>query len=467
MENTKRTKITIIGGGPGGYAAAIFGARLNADVTLIEKKKLGGTCLNAGCIPTKALKQCADVLNMVRASKMYGITTENVQFDLKKASKFKDEVVNHLVFGVEYFIKKNKIKSINGTGKIINNTTVEVCNSNEVKRIKTDYIIIATGTKEIEIPGFSTNSKNVLNSTEILSMQKLPKSLLIIGGGVIGVEFASIYNKLGVDVKIVELTERLIPFEDEEVSRVLEDTLKKAGVKIFTGCSAKKYENINEKLLSVSIEKKGVHIENVFCEEILVCVGRKTCFEGFNPEALGIKTERDRIVTDNHMKTSVDNIYAIGDVALSDQLAHVAYTEARIAMLNIMGQDSEIDYCAVPHCIYTSPEIASVGLSEEKARLDFIDINVSRFSFAGNGKALIGGDYNGFIKVISCSKTGILLGFSIIGPKATELIAEPTLALTKNMTVKDITDTIHAHPTLTEVIGEVCLSSEGLGLHSK
>lgn len=460
-----RKKITVIGGGPGGYAAAILGARLNADVTLIEKKKLGGTCLNAGCIPTKAFKQCADVLSTIKSSSMYGVNVDNVQFEFSKAAQFKDKVVNQLVTGVTHLVKANKINSINGLAKIVDNTTVEVKTSYNIETIKPDYIIIATGTNEIEIPGFKTNGENILNSTQILSLTKLPKSLLIVGGGVIGVEFASILNKLGVDIKVVELTDRIIPLEDKEISYNLRNHLEKNGVEIYTESKAKSYKEIDNSLL-VSLEKKDNTIEEVICEKILVCVGRKTSFAGLNIEALGINTERNRIVTNECMQTNIDTIYAIGDVTLSDQLAHVAYAEAKVAVQSIMGQNFKIDYSAVPHCIYSSPEIATVGLSEDNARLEYKDIKVTKFPFAGNGKALIGGNYDGFIKVISCNKTGNLLGFAIIGPKATELIAEPTLAINKNMTINDIVNTIHAHPTLSEVIGEVCLSAEGLNLHS-
>lgn len=463
--NTTRKKIVIIGGGPGGYAAAILGARLNADVTLIENKKLGGTCLNAGCIPTKALKQCADVLTTIKSSNMYGVSSDNIKFDFNKAASFKGKVVNQLVSGVNHLVKFNKINLINGLGKIIDDKTVEVFNKNTLQTINTDYIIIATGTNEIEIPGFKTNGENVLNSTQMLSLSKLPKSLLIIGGGVIGVEFASIFNKFGVDVKVVELTDRIIPLEDKEISINLKNHLERSGVKIYTESKARNYKEADGDLL-VYLEKKDNSVEEISCEKILVCVGRKTCLDEINIENLGIATEKKRIITDKTMKTNIDNIYAIGDVTLSDQLAHVAYAEARIAIMNIMGQKSEINYTAIPHCIYSSPEIASVGLSEDNACLKYENIKVTKFPFVGNGKALIGGDYTGFIKVVSCNSTGKILGFSIIGTKATELIAEPTLAITKNMTINDIINTIHAHPTLSEVIGEVCLSAKGLNLHS-
>lgn len=464
MGTGKRTKIAVLGGGPGGYAAAILAARLGASVTLIEKNRLGGTCLNEGCIPTKALKQSTDIYGIIKEASLYGIGADPPRLDLASVMKYKEQVVNQLVMGVNYLVKSNGVKLITGEGKIADKNRVQVETNQGLEEIEAEYIIVAAGAKELSIPGFEADGVNILNSSQMLSITELPQRLVIIGGGVIGVEFASIFNKMGVEVSVVELTPSLVPLEDEEITAALQDAMVKRGISVYTGSRAQGYTKNTDGSLSVKVAK-GDQMDEICCDKVLVCVGRRAFTEGAGIEELGIELDRGRIVTDACMKTSIGNIFAVGDVTASEQLAHVAYHEARVAVLNIMGYPARADYTAVPHCIFTSPEIASVGLTERAARERYQNIRVARFPFEGNGKALISGNTEGFIKIITEGDTGRILGVSILGPKAAELIAGPTLVVRKGLTASDIVDTIYAHPTLSEVVSEVSLSSIGMGLH--
>ncbi len=465
MGEITRTKIAVIGGGPGGYAAAILAAKLGASVTLIEKHKLGGTCLNEGCIPTKALKQSADIYSSIKNINLYGIGAAPPELDLTSVMKYKEQVVNQLVMGVNYLVQSNGVKLIKGEGKLADKNRIQVVTNHGLEEVEAEYLIIATGAKEVSISGFEADGVNILNSSQMLSTTELPQRLAIIGGGVIGVEFASIFSKMGVKVSMVELTSSLVPSEDEEITAVLQDAMVKRGISVYTGSRASGYIKNIDGSLSVRVVK-GDQAEDIPCDKVLVCVGRKAFVEGTGIEKLGAELDRGCIVTDASMKTSIDNIYAVGDVTASEQLAHVAYHEARVAVLNIMGCPARANYTAVPHCIFSTPEIASVGLTEKTARERYQSIKVDRFPFAGNGKALISGSTEGFIKMITEGNTGRILGVSILGPQAAELIAGITLAVNKGLTASDIVDTIYAHPTLSEVIREVSLSSVGMGLHS-
>lgn len=458
------TDITVIGGGPGGYAAAITAARLKAEVTLIEKDKLGGTCLNVGCIPTKALLKCAEVYSSIHKASAYGIESSQTRLDFAKAMQFKEQVVTRLVGGVSHLVKANKINLIKGEAKLIDPHTISVKTVQGEVSVKSKHIILATGATEITIPGFEPDGEHILNSTQMLSIKELPKKLAIIGGGVIGVEFASLFSRLGVEVTIVELTPRLIPLEDEELSNALKQVLEANKIKILLNTSAQNY-NIQGETLNLQVKGPEGAINTITCDKILVCVGRKANIQDVGVNELEIPINKGRIITDSRMKTKVDSIYAIGDLTCSEQLAHVAYQEARTAVLNIMGSPCKADYTAIPHCIYSSPEIASVGLTETAAREKYINIGVARFPFYGNGKALIEGYTEGFVKLIFTAEEQ-LIGASIIGPKATELIAELTLAVGKQMNIKDIANTVHAHPTLSEAVQEAGLSAMGLNLHS-
>jgi dihydrolipoamide dehydrogenase len=466
MNEQMSSDLVIIGGGPGGYAAAILAARMGVNVILIEKNKLGGTCLNEGCIPTKALLKCADVYASADVATQYGVTCGPASFDFKKIISYKNRVVNQLVGGVSYLVKANKIKLISGAGKLIDSKTVLVETEQGPMRVNAQNIILATGAKEVVIPGFEPDGEKILNSTQMLSQQELPQNLVIIGGGVIGVEFASIFSRLGVNVNIIELTDRLIPQEDEELSDNLRKSLENDGICIYTNSLAYSVvKQANEKLC-VQVKLQDGTLRDVECDKLLVCVGRKALLHEVGVSELGVNIKNGRIETDAQMRTNLPGIYAIGDITLSEQLAHVAYMEARTAVFNIMGKHCSADYSAIPHCIYTNPEVSSVGLTEVRAKKLYESIKVARFPFAGNGKALIEGHCEGFVKLIIDKNSDIILGASIMGPKATELITELTLAVQKKMKVMDLVNTVHAHPTLSEALGEAALAAVGLNLHS-
>lgn len=465
MINSNISDIVVLGGGPGGYAAAILATKLGAKVTLIEKNRLGGTCVNVGCIPTKALKQCADAYNQAKMLNKYGVYIKEVNFDFKNAMTFKEAVINQLVSGVNYLVKSNKINLLTGEGHIMDNHTITVKTKQGIQEVKAHNIIIATGADEIEIPGFETDGINILNSTQMLSIQELPKELIIIGGGVIGVEFASLFHKMGVEVTIIELTPNLIPTEDQEISDTLKKSLIKDGITVYTNCIAQSVNKTPDNNLCVKVKSKNNDIKEISCDKVLVCVGRKAKSEDAGIKELGVELEKDRIVTDMQMKTNIDSIYAVGDITQGPQLAHVAYSEARTAVFNIMSKYAKMDYTAVPHCIFTTPEIASVGLTEKVAREKYEHVKIARFPLAGNGKAVIEGYTDGFIKMIIDQSTEKVLGASIIGGKATELISEVTLAINNKMSISNIAKTIHAHPTLSEITGEVVLMLQGLNLH--
>ncbi|MCQ1529319.1 dihydrolipoyl dehydrogenase [Lutispora saccharofermentans] len=467
MSGKSVVDIAVLGGGPGGYASALAAARLKASVTLVEYETLGGTCLNVGCIPTKALNRCAQAYQDTIKAGMYGVHADNVKLDFQKAMKFKNQTVNQLTGGVQYLLNANKVNILKGKGRLISNSSILVTKDDgSTEEVVAKNIIIATGSKEIEIHGFPIDGRNVINSTHALALSELPKKLAIIGGGVIGVEFASIFRRMGAEVSIVELSPSLIPNEDEETREALKWSLEENGIRIYTNCVAQSYEKCGiDGGMSLKIEQKdGSHVK-IECDKILVCVGRKASVEEIGFSELGGDIKKGRIVTDNSMKTNLDGVYAVGDVTMSEQLAHVAYQEARTAVLNIMGKAYEIDYSAVPHCIYSSPEIGSVGMNEQLARKICSGAAVAKSSFQGNGKALIEGQGDGYVKVIYNKEDGRILGGSILGSKATELIAQLALAVNKKLSVMDVIKTIHAHPTLSEAVGEACLAAIGLELH--
>lgn len=465
-DSTNIADITVIGGGPGGYAAAITGARLGARVTLIEKKKLGGTCLNEGCIPTKALLKCADIYATCRKAEVYGLELGQASFNLQKAMAFKNQAVEQLTGGVGHLVRANKIDFIQGEGRILDPHTVAVTGHPGVRAVKTQNIIIATGSGHVELPGLEADGISILNSSQMLEYQELPRKLAIIGGGVIGVEFASIFSRLGVQVSIIELTPRLIPTEEEEVSLALRQALTKNGVDIHLEARARGLKTRGPGDLLLQVELKDGTVLDVECSQVLVCVGRKALIQEVGALEAGVRVEQGRIVTDKQMKTDVEGIYAIGDVTGSEQLAHVAYYEARTAVQNIMGTPAEANYLAMPHCIYAAPEVATVGYTEQAARERYARVKTAKFPFYGNGKALIEGATEGFVKLVSDGDGGRILGAAIIGPKATELIAEYTLAVNLGLKVKDIVNTVHAHPTLSEALHEAGLAALGLNLHS-
>lgn len=461
----EESDITIIGGGPGGYVAAIKAAQLGAKVTLIEKDSLGGTCLNWGCIPTKAFVRSAEIFENVKDAENFGIEASTPLINIGKVVKRKNSIVKTLVEGIECLIKKNKIRYIKGSGKIINKNLVIAENEESIIKIKSKNIIIATGSTsaELNIPGI--NSKNVLTSREILDINSIPKKLTIIGGGVIGMEFAFIFSSFGAEVSVLEYFPNILCSLDEDIINEINLAAKEKGIKISTSSNVEEIYETEDNQAVVKYSKDGI-TKYITSDKVLMSVGRKPYTEGIGLENAGIELNKRGIKVNAKMQTNIENIYAIGDVTNIIQLAHVASHQGIVAIENIMGKDINIDYSAVPSAIFTSPEIAVVGMSEKEAKSKEIEVKIGKFPYAANGKALTLGDSRGFIKVIKEISSDKIIGASIIGAHATDLIAELTLAINNNIPPDKIINTIHAHPTTAEIIPEAVMAIERLSIHS-
>lgn len=458
--------ITIIGGGPGGYVAAIHAAKLGAKVVLVEKEALGGTCLNWGCIPTKAIVRSAQVLNTLKEAEEFGCFAENIGFDMKKVIDRKNKVVDQLVTGIKYLMEKHNIKVVNGPGVILDRETVFVKTNMSETTIKTKNIIIATGSKSAALPIPGADNKKVITSSDALQLTELPEKMTIVGGGVIGMEFAYIFANFGVDVSVVEYFDSCLASCDDDIIQENIKNAEKKGIKLYTGAKVLEIiETVEDKLIVV-FEKDGEK-KYLSSDKVLMAVGRTPYVEGLGIDKLGMELNDNKrgIKVDSKMQTSIPNIYAIGDVTNKVLLAHVASHQGIVAVNNILGKECEMDYRVIPGAIFTDPEIATVGITEREALKQGIEIETGKFPFAANGKALTFGETSGFIKVIKDKKNNRLIGAAIIGLHATDLIAELTLAIKNNMTPEEIIETIHAHPTTAEVIHEGALSLEGGAIH--
>ncbi len=452
-----RKNIVIIGGGVGGYVAAIRAAQLGAQVTLLEKDTLGGTCLNRGCIPTKALLQSADVLSLAKEAEVFGVRIEKASLDFPSAMKWKETTVKRLVDGVTSLMRKNKIKVIKGTGTLIDSKTVRVVESKE--EIKGDSIIIATGSKPSKVPIKGIDESGVMTSDDVLTIEHLPQSILIIGGGVVGLEFAQIFGRMGARVTVVEMLPQILPAEDIELASMLEQVLKKEDIEIFTGATVTGISGA-QNMKKVSIARAGGTEERIV-EIVLVAVGRTPNTDNLGMEKIGVKTEKGRITVNERMETSIPGIYGIGDVASRLMLAHVAMEEGKCAAERIMGLDSRVNYSVIPRCVYTSPELAAVGLTEAEAKKKQADVKIGRFPFVASGRALTLNQTKGLVKFVVDARYGEILGVHILGPHASELISEPVFAMHTENTYKDIASCIHAHPSLSEAIMEAALAVDG------
>ncbi len=455
------SKIIIIGAGPGGYVAAIRAAQLGAEVTVVEKGEVGGTCLNVGCIPTKTLLASVEVLSSIKEAAKFGIDVGEAVPDLARMMARKDKVVGQLRKGIEYLLKNKKVVLIKGSGKILEPGKVEVVKDDgSQETLPADKIIIATGSESAKPSLFPFEGEKIITSKEALSLEKIPESLLIVGAGAIGVEFACIFAALGTAVTIVEMLPQILPTEDAEIARELEKQLRRKRIKIYTGT---KIETVDSPQSTVrSTLSSGETIET---EKMLVAVGRKLNSAGLGLEEMGIKMERGRIVVNEKLETNVAGIYAIGDVVGGTLLAHKASSEGIVAAENASGQDSVMDYQAVPGCIFTRPEVASVGLSEQKAKEAGHEIKIGKFPFRALGKALALGQVEGMIKIVAEAESDEILGIHIIGPHATDLIAEGVLAIKTEITVEELGKAIHAHPTLAEGIMEAAHALHGKAIH--
>jgi dihydrolipoamide dehydrogenase len=455
-----KTKITIIGGGVAGYPAAIKAARMGADVTLVEKDFLGGTCLNRGCIPTKSLLHSGEVVQTMKESKTFGINCKGYSVNFKSVFKRKAAVIQQLRNGVEALLKAKQIRVISGTAEFIDAATLLIKETKE--EIKSDKILIASGSTPGSVNIKGCDDSRVLNSDQVLELKTMPKSVAIIGGGVIGVEFAQIFHNLGAKVTILELLDGLIPGADSEIAQALEQSMAKTGIDIVTGAAITKVVHKKGKIDVLFTKKEDE--KKITAQKIFLCVGRTPDVSSLKIENIGLNQEKGAIVVNNRMETNVPNIYAAGDVIGGIMLAHTATLEGECAVSNALGQESVIDYKTIPSCIYTDPEVASVGMTEEEA-MDTHEIEVGRFPFYACGKALVIDRTDGMVKIISEKKFGEVLGVHIIGPRATDMISEAVLGMTMEMTIEELAHAVHPHPTLSEAMMEGALSLCGGAVH--
>lgn len=454
-------KIAVIGGGPGGYVAAIKAAQLGAETILIEQKKVGGTCLNIGCIPTKALLTSTALYKAVQQAEQYGINiTGEVKIDLNTINQRKEEIVGQLVRGVGFLLKKNGVKIMEGFGKIIGKNTIAVSkDEHEAEIITADKIIIATGSKPLVPDLFPYDGQKVISSDQALFLNEVPRSLLIVGGGVIGCEFGQYYQKIGAKVSIIEMLDQLLPNEDPDTASELSKQFKADGMECFTGTKVEKVD-VNNHVTAVL--SSG---DQITADLMLVAIGRKANISNIGLAELGLAVENGKIKVNQYMETNIAGIYAIGDVINTPFLAHLASKEGIVAVENALGNKTTVNYQAVPRCVYTEPEVAAVGLTEKEAQAKGIKFKVGKFRMAGIGKALVIGKTQGFVKVIT-DNNGVIIGASIVGAHATDLLAELSLAVHFGLTAKQVGEVIHPHPTLSEALMEACHDVDQASVHA-
>ncbi|MBU8880399.1 dihydrolipoyl dehydrogenase [Bacillus sp. FJAT-29790] len=464
----KEYDVVVIGGGTGGYVAAIRASQLGLTAAVVEKGKLGGTCLHAGCIPSKALLRSAEVYATTKNAEAFGVIAPEVGLDFSKVQARKAEITDRLFKGVQHLMKKGKIDVYEGKGRILESEdiAVEMNNGDGEVTLAPRNILIATGSRPRTLPGLEADAKYVMTSDEALQMEALPNSIIIVGGGVIGMEWASMLVDFGVEVTVIEYADRILPTEDKDVSKEIQRLMKKKGVKIVTG--AKVLPESLEKGEGVSIKAEHKGEEKSFtADKLLVSVGRLANVEGVGLENTTVEVDRGIIKVNENYQTNEPNIYAIGDVIGGLQLAHVASHEGIIAIEHIAGNSpATLDPTLVSKCIYCSPEVASVGLTEDEAKEKGHDVKIGKFSFRAIGKALVFGESDGFVKLVVEEESNKLLGVHMVGPHVTDMITEAALARVLDATAMDIANTIHPHPTLAEAIGEAALAVDGKAIHA-
>ena len=455
--------VTIIGAGPGGYVAAVRCAQLGLKTAIVERdSRLGGTCLLRGCIPTKALLECAHVYDKARESSKYGVLTTGVSLDFGGVQAYREKTVATNSKGVQFLMRKNKVEVLSGHGRLAGKGKVSVTAADgTVKTVSTKHVILATGSKCKDFPGITIDHKFVVNSDDILEIQKVPKSLVVLGAGAVGSEFASVYASFGAKVTLVEYADFILPIEDEDVSKELEKIYKKRGIDVRTATSISKAEATNDGVRVTLTPKAGGASEVIEAEMLLVAAGRAAVTGDIGAAGTGVKVDdRGFIEVDSFCRTGEAGVYAIGDIIKTPWLAHVASHEGVMVAEHIAGKHPHpIRYDRVPNCTYCEPEVASVGLTEKAARAKGYDVKVGSFPFTANGKARIMGSDGGFIKIVADKKHDELLGVHIIGPKATELISEAVLALELESTVEEMLHAMHPHPTLAEAMGEAAAAA--------
>jgi len=457
--------IIVLGSGPGGYVTAIRASQLGLKTAVIEKESLGGICLNWGCIPTKALLKSAQVFEYLKHAEDYGLSVENPDKDFTKVVKRSRNIAEGMSNGIKFLMKKNKIDVINGFGKVKAGKKVDVtAEDGTVTEYSADHIVIATGARSRELPALKQDGKKVIGYREALTLPEQPKKIVIVGSGAIGVEFAYFYNAMGTDVTVVEFLPRIVPVEDAAVSKQLEKSFKKAGIKIMTSAEVTSVDTSGNGIKATVKTKKGEEI--LEADILLSAVGIKTNIENIGLEDVGIVTDRDKVLVNDFYQTNIPGYYAIGDITPGPALAHVASAEGILCVEKIAGQHVEpIDYGNIPGCTYCSPEIASVGMTEAQAKDAGYEIKVGNFPFSASGKASASGTKEGFVKVIFDAKYGEWLGCHMIGAGVTDMIAEAVLGRKLETTGHEVLKTIHPHPTMSEAVMEAVAAAYGEVIH--
>jgi len=452
--------VIVLGSGPGGYVTAIRSSQLGLKTAVIEKESLGGVCLNWGCIPTKALLKSAEVFNYLKHAEDYGLTLKDADKDFNKVVARSRNVADGMSKGVQFLLKKNKVDVINGFGRIKPGKKVDV----DGKEYSADHIIIATGARSRELPNLPQDGKKVIGYREAMTLDKQPKSMIVVGSGAIGVEFAHFYNSMGTDVTIVEFLPYLVPLEDEDVSKQFERSFKKAGIKVMTNSSVEKVDTSGKLIKATVKTSKGEEV--LEAEIVLSAVGIASNIENIGLEDVGIVTDRNKILVNDWYQTNIPGYYAIGDVVPGPALAHVASAEGITCVEKIAGLHVEaIDYGNIPGCTYATPEIASVGMTEKQAKEAGYELKVGKFPFSASGKASAAGSKDGFVKVIFDAKYGEWLGCHMIGAGVTDMIAEAVLGRKLETTGHEVLKTIHPHPTMSEAVMEAVADAYGEVIH--
>ena len=465
---SEKFQAVVIGGGPGGYVCAIRLSQLGLKTACIESRgSLGGTCLNVGCIPSKSLLNLSEEFHKVKKLSNKGIEVGEVKLNLEKMMKNKDKAVDVLTKGVEFLLKKNKVSYFKGFGSFKSKNEILIRDTNnQEKIIKTDNVIIATGSVPVSLPGIEFDEKIILSSTGALKIKDVPKKMIIVGGGYIGLEMGSVWSRLGAEVHVVEFLENITPGLDKEISQEFMKILKKQGIVFHMEHKVEKIKKSKSGAIVSTVDKEG-KTNDLECDVVLISVGRKPNTEGLNLELVGIKLdEKNRIKTDKNFKTNQKNIYAIGDVIDGPMLAHKAEDEGIAVAENIAGQSGHVNYDTIPGVIYTTPEVASIGKTEEELKKMNIEYKIGKFSFFANSRAKAINDTEGFVKILADAKTDKVLGAHLIGPHAGELIAEIGVAMEFGASSEDIARTCHAHPTFSEAVKEAALSVDKRAIHS-
>ena len=460
----QRFDVVVVGTGPGGYVAAIRCAQLGLSVAAVEDDRPGGVCLNWGCIPTKALLRNAEIVGLFQRAEEFGITVDKWTADYAQAIQRSRRVADRMAKGVEFLFRKNKITLVPGTGTLKAGNVVEVKGKDGVQTFEAKAIILATGSEPRSLPGVTIDEKQVISSNGAVRIEATPASLIVIGAGAVGMEFADVYGAYGVPVTVLEALPRVLPIQDEEVSALLARVFSRRGMTIRTSVRVQKVSP-GKAGLTVEIEAEG-KAERLEAEQVLMAVGRASRTKGLGLEALGVASERGLVTVGPTMETSVKGIFAVGDMTGRQMLAHKAMAEGVVAAEAIAGRSPHpVDYDNVPSCTYCRPQVASIGLSEAKARTNGREIAVGRFPFTANGKAVALGETEGFLKVVADKRTGEILGVHIVGSEATEMIHEFAVGRTLEATLEEIIHTIHAHPTLSEAALEATLAALGQAIH--